>query len=285
MSRSLLVLVCAAALVSLSMSNPMAAEKPAAKKPAPAAAKRPPLAVGEAAIERALASPTCIEFIDAPLSDVIDSLKDLHRIEIQFDKKALDDVGITDDTPVTKNLRGVSLRSALNLMLRDLNLTWTIKDEVLLITTPEEAEPWLITKVYDVADLVVCRKDDDELWDDYDTLIEVVTTTVRPTTWDYAGGPGSISGAGLGTAKVMIVNQARDVHEEIARLLADIRKIAQKTPDEEPPRRNTSIAPPQTDLGGLGASEGKSDAGVNGKPPQQGQPQQQPNHGGGLGMF
>jgi len=39
------------------------------------------------------------------------------------------------------------LAVALNLMLRDLNLTWTIKDEVLLITTPEEAENHLTTKV------------------------------------------------------------------------------------------------------------------------------------------
>ena len=98
-----------------------------------------------------------MEFIETPLSDVIDFLKDHHHIEIQLDNKALSDVGIGSDTPVTKNLKGISLRSALNLLLRDLNLTWTIQNEVLLITTPEEAENQLITKVYDVSDLVVCR--------------------------------------------------------------------------------------------------------------------------------
>ena len=41
------------------------------------------------------------------------------------------------------------------LMLRELNLTYMIQDEVLLITTPEEADARLTTKVYPVADLVV----------------------------------------------------------------------------------------------------------------------------------
>ena len=36
-------------------------------------------------------------------------------------------------------------------MLRELKLTWTIENEVLLITTPEEAENRLIVKVLDVA--------------------------------------------------------------------------------------------------------------------------------------
>ena len=40
-------------------------------------------------------------------------------------------------------------------MLRDLGLTYVIQDEVLQITTPDEAEGRLVTKVYPVADLVI----------------------------------------------------------------------------------------------------------------------------------
>ena len=83
------------------------------------------------------------------------------------------EVGIDTSTPVTKSLHNLPLRSALNLMLREHGLTWTIQDDVLLITTPEEADNCLSTKVYDVSDLVVCRGEHDELWDDYDTLIDV----------------------------------------------------------------------------------------------------------------
>ena len=74
----------------------------------------------EKKINEALKSPTQLEFIETPLTDVIDYLKDYHEIEIQIDKKALDDVGIGTDTPVTKNLKGISLRSALRLMLHEL---------------------------------------------------------------------------------------------------------------------------------------------------------------------
>ena len=58
-----------------------------------------------ARIRKALDEPTNIEFVDAPLQDVVDYLKDLHNIEIQIDTKALEDASIGPDTPVTRNLR------------------------------------------------------------------------------------------------------------------------------------------------------------------------------------
>ncbi|MGB9687981.1 hypothetical protein [Thermogutta sp.] len=102
-----------------------------------------------------LKKPTELDFVDTPLSEVINYLRDRHQIEIQLDKKALTSVGVDTNTPVTKSLRGISLRSALRLLLRDLDLTYVIKDEVLLITTPEQARNDLVLKVYPVADLVV----------------------------------------------------------------------------------------------------------------------------------
>jgi hypothetical protein len=262
MSRLLSVFGLATVLGLLSVSTALAEEKPAVKKTHSAAAKKPTLRVGEAAIEKTLAEPTEMEFVETPLSDAIDYLKEHHHIEVQLDKKALDDVGIGSDTPITKSLKGGSLRSALNLMLRDLNLTWLIKDEVLLITTPEEAEATLTVKVYDVSDLVVCRDKDDELWDDYDTLIDMLSSSVMPTTWDCVGGPGSIAGDTLGTAKVLIVNQTSVVHEKIVRLLADVREIAKKNPNAEPPQRDKPAPTSKTD-----------------KPPQIAAP------AGGTGMF
>ena len=53
---------------------------------------------------------------------------------------ALEEIGVGTDEPVTINLHNVSLRSALRLMLKKLQLTYIIQDEVLMITTPEEAE-------------------------------------------------------------------------------------------------------------------------------------------------
>ena len=109
----------------------------------------------EEQIFAALSQSTTLEFIDTPLRDVIDYLKDLHGIEIQIDYRALEEVGIGPDAPVTRNLKGITLRSALKLMLRELDLTYTVQDEVLLITTQEVVAEHLTAKVYPVADLVL----------------------------------------------------------------------------------------------------------------------------------
>lgn len=109
----------------------------------------------ERRIHKALDDTTTLEFVATPLQDVVDYLKDLHQIEIQIDSKALEDAGQATDTPVDRNLKGVSLRSALKLMLGSMDLTYVVKNEVLMITTPEKAGAELVTKVYPVADLVI----------------------------------------------------------------------------------------------------------------------------------
>jgi hypothetical protein len=213
----------------------------AKKSQQPAANEMRP-GVGEAAIEKALSQPTEMDFTETPLSDVLNYLQQCHHIAIKIDNKALSDAGIGADSPVTVSIKGTSLRSALNLMLRELSLTWMIRDEALMITTPEEAENNLITKVYDVADLVTCRDEHDAPWEDYDTLIDIIASTIKPTTWDVVGGAGSINGATLGTAKVLVASQTREVQEQIADLLAKIRAIAKMNPNAGVPRRNRPLA-------------------------------------------
>lgn len=185
----------------------------------------------EQKIEQALAAPTQLEFIETPLQDVVDYLKDFHGIEIQIDEKALEDSGIGKDSPITKNLKGISLRSALELMLRDLELTYTIEHEVLLITTREEAKTHLITTIYPVADLVT-RYDlqpgeapQGELAD-YDTIIEIITSTVEPSGWDEVGGPGAIAPGTFNKTETLVISQTYHVHRKIAALLAELRKVA-----------------------------------------------------------
>ncbi|WP_197531434.1 VWA domain-containing protein [Posidoniimonas corsicana] len=112
----------------------------------------------EERIAEALASPLTsagLDFLDTPLEEVVDFLRTEYEIEIQLDETALDDLGIGTDEPVTVNLRNISLRSALRLMFKQLELTYVIADEVLLITTEEEAETRLTVRVYNVGDLVI----------------------------------------------------------------------------------------------------------------------------------
>ena len=52
---------------------------------------------------------------------------------------------------------------------------------------------------------------------DFDTLIELITSTVRPQTWSEMGGPGTITG--FDTNLSLVISQTQEVHEEIADLL------------------------------------------------------------------
>lgn len=94
----------------------------------------------EASIRAALDEQADIKFIDRPFSGVIDYLKQRHAIEIQLDNKALGEAGMLGNMPITRSIEGVTLRSALNLLLADLDMTYVVHDGVVLITTKAEAQ-------------------------------------------------------------------------------------------------------------------------------------------------
>ena len=152
----------------------------------------------------------------------------MHKIHVSIDHKALEDAGIGTDTQITRTLKDVKLRSALKLMLHDLGLTYLVADDVLLITTSDEANNRLVTVVYPVGDLVSREGYPNEELDDYGTLIDMITSTVQPTTWDEVGGPGSIKE--FPHRKALVLSQTWDVHEEISDLLTTLRKTGGKIP-------------------------------------------------------
>mgnify|MGYP007065671426 CR=1 FL=1 len=118
------------------------------------------LSHGEASekrIEQALGSPTEFDFVEVPLAEAVEYLKGLHGVEIQIDELALAEAGIGTDTPITRELKGISLRSALRLILRDFDLTFVIQDEVILITSQENGRNHRETRVYSLGDLTLPR--------------------------------------------------------------------------------------------------------------------------------
>ena len=107
----------------------------------------------EGRIRRALEEKTSLTFEQTPLREVVEQLRARTKSNVLIDRKALDEVGLADDHPITGDLREISLRSMLNLVLRDADLAWIVRDGALVITTPEEAEAKLTTTVYNVKDL------------------------------------------------------------------------------------------------------------------------------------
>jgi hypothetical protein len=172
-------------------------------------------------IKRALDEETFVEFQDLPLSDAVLYLKDRHHIEIQFDSKSMDTASIGVDTPVTRTLKNISLRSALRLMLGPLDLTYIIKDEVLLITTPEAAACESIVRIYPVSDLLTAASAN-KPGQDIAGLIELIKGTAGPNSWQGSGGRGSIQPWAPGQS--LVIRQTLARHEEIQPLLAGLRK-------------------------------------------------------------
>lgn len=191
----------------------------------------------EEEILAALDEITVAAFIEEPLSGVVEFYRKFHNIEIQIDTRALEDVNIGADTPVAMLLENVTLRSVLNLMLGDLDLAWTIQNEVLLITTPEELSHQLTPRVYDVGRIVTVRNKSGDIWLDFDPLIQTIQRAVEPESWTEFDGPGSIVPLQYGESGVLMVNQRRDIHERIAKLLGNLFKIADNCDDNSPPIR------------------------------------------------
>ena len=187
------------------------------KLPKASAEPRSPASVAAAHIEKELATKTKMDFVDTPLADVVDYLKEYHSIGIQIDRRSLDEKGIGIDTPVTFSLSGVSTESALNLLLRDLDLTFTQKDNMLLILTKEAEASDLRVKVYPVGDLT---KDNSN---GVEELAMTVKQTIAPESWNEVGGPAAIVPFKNAGMKVLVVSQTWNVHRKIGRLFADLR--------------------------------------------------------------
>ena len=60
-------------------------------------------------------------------------------------------------------------------------------------------------------------------WPDFDSLIDLIVQTIQPDSWDANGGPGSITRFPNNLS--LVISQKQDVHEEIADLLAQLRRL------------------------------------------------------------
>ncbi|HEX6963589.1 MAG TPA: hypothetical protein VF175_17105 [Lacipirellula sp.] len=112
--------------------------------------------IKELEIEQKLQTPVLPKYEEVPLAKVIDGLSQLAGVNIHIDPRGLSHEGVRSDVPVTFNLsQPVSLKSALTLILEPLHLTYTIKDEVLKVTSEQIRDGEVYTEVYPVGDLVV----------------------------------------------------------------------------------------------------------------------------------
>lgn len=105
-----------------------------------------PAAADEKKTREALKKPVTIEFVETPLGDVVDFLRDLTGLNFVLDPRAAE-AGVTADSPITVHLEQVSLASAIKLMLLELDATFVINDDVLVLTSQANAKKSPAAKV------------------------------------------------------------------------------------------------------------------------------------------
>ncbi|MBX3414985.1 MAG: hypothetical protein KF708_20035 [Pirellulales bacterium] len=261
----------------------------------------------EREIERKLQTDVTVKFDNAPLATVINYLGQLAQVNIHIDHAGLAEEGVTSDTPVSIDVgTPIMLKSALGLILEQHKLAYTIKNEVLNITSEQLLETRMVKITYNVADLVIpipnftpnsnlgmtgllnnayqaqigymggggagfgggpplavmAQNSSNSpapggvspevlaqmggatgpgggpstqpmgfgpggmgggAQADFDTLIDLITTTIAPTSWDEVGGSGSIQP--FPTNLSLVISNTEEVHEQIVDLLDQLRRL------------------------------------------------------------
>lgn len=196
-----------------------------------------------------------------PLEKLREELSKATGLAIWFDTRAFDDVGLTTDAAVKGPWKQVSVERVFDDLDKQLDLDWLVIEGIVMITTPEEAESELMVRIYPVADLIAAEVKDSQTgfnpwhtdsakakqatgeptgvlrgsYAGYDSLIETVTTTVVPESWEELGGPGTLTPYPL--ADCLVVAQTRQIHQKIDQLLSQVRA-------NQPPRPEKEEAPP-----------------------------------------
>jgi hypothetical protein len=177
----------------------------------------------ELRVLQALAKPIPADFKSAKLQDVIEIISNATGRTINLDKSALEEGQVTYETPVTFSARTpVATRTLLRTVLNQVGLTYVVRDNVIQVTTPSRAKDMMVTKTYYIGDLVNATGlfggapqwgpalDQAQLAQNVNAVIEMITSSIDPMSWQGKGGFGSI-GFNVPTMS-LIIRQSAENH-------------------------------------------------------------------------
>ncbi len=247
------------------------------------------------AVEEKLNETISLNMEDSTLGEAVDFLRNYTGLNVVLDHKALQDLALTRDAPVSLVVQSpIKIKTALKLLLDRHGLSYKTDDGVLMITTPQSRGE-TYTKVYQVTDLVIppsapkpkigpmangrggnpfvqqANYNDagengfmpnggstnvlvnNEREIDFGPLLQLITTTIAPGTWDIQDGAGrSATGNGMGYGLEggfgefggledgdvpigsitpfmlnisLIIKHTAEVHDEVVDLLRQLRRL------------------------------------------------------------
>ena len=187
-------------------------------------------------LQQKLEKKVSVDFDEIPLREALDELAREYSLPIFVDQLALNDVAIDLTGPVdtsgehlvTLRLSDVAFSAVLTHLLHPFGVTHRICDQVIFITTFDQAEERdLDCRVYDVGVFL------HEHQIDADTLIESITSLITPSYWADVGGVGYAMVCGRG----LVVSASPRVHDQIVDFLRRLHTMLdpQAWPDNEEP--------------------------------------------------
>jgi len=177
-----------------------------------------PMTQRERELLKALNTPYDVEFNGEKLQDVIKYLETLTGQPINADPEALREANVTyEGSIVNYPKRKATLRSVLKKVLGDLGLTYIVRDESILITTPARARDTMTIRSYYVGDLVAVTDrrfgpvyGQLQMLQQVNQLMILIQETVDPESWQAHGGQGSIYFDPV--TMTFVVKQSAEVH-------------------------------------------------------------------------
>jgi hypothetical protein len=164
-----------------------------------------------------LAKPFEFACQEMPLREAIKAIGEKAGVEIFADMRALEEAGIDSEAHLTASASGRSLAASLDAVLDDLDLTWTVVDDALKVTTREAAAEELMTHVFEVTDL--CEESPD-------ALIDPIQNAIYWDSWGAdQGGIGSIRPDKSGAGSFLVVSQTIAQQRRIQGLLDSLRRL------------------------------------------------------------
>ena len=173
----------------------------------------------QARFEEVMSQKVSYHFPQIPLEDVARQLSEDASFPIKLDRVAMEELGLTADVPVTGAFQDISLRSALKQLLRELDFTYSLQNEALLITSVDAAQERLRPRIYWLEATGLPRGD-------FDDIIQCIESNIYPEIWHSLGGNANMFPlqTGEGNRPSLLVSAPDEAHERIESLFDALRQ-------------------------------------------------------------
>ncbi|QDT25369.1 hypothetical protein [Gimesia panareensis] len=201
----------------------------------------PVLTAAEQQIQEMLQTRVDVDFQKVSLAEALDTLQKQHQLNLVLSPQQQYDLEQAEEWTISVSVKGITLGSALEQVLKPYDLTYTVDQDMLKIMSNYEASQIFKVRLYPVTDL--CRSHED-----YEQLREVIRNA-RLGNWKPDGldkldppiigfGGGHVSAEGYqfsgGTISILpqtgslVISQNYHTHQKVVDFLNLLRQVKQE---------------------------------------------------------